>query len=435
MMIHTVEEGDTVYQIAKKYNVSPTKILEDNDLTSPDRLVVGEKLVILFPIRSYTVKTGDTLASISSRFNIPLRTLYQNNPVLGGEDALYTGQILTLEYPDKQYGALSVNGYAYPHIELGTLRKTLPYLTYLTIFSARVLPDGSILLPNDKTLVAEARKYGVAPILLLTNTSEQGGFSSEAARDFLVNPTARVKLFDELQKALHERHYSGVEFDFEYVPADLAETYANLIEDMRRRLSADDFCTFVSVAPKESEEQKGALYEGHTYRSLGEASNGVRLMTYEWGYAYGSPSPIAPMPNFERTTDYALTCIPKNKIALGLPSYGYDWSLPYRNGTRAQSVSAREAIELAADQNAQIDYDTQTQSPFFTYYDTSVHPPVQHVVHFEDAESIKGKLAMIGELGLSGVSLWNTMKYFPAFWLLLNSYFEIVRPFPCTSQD
>ena len=99
MIIHTVKEGDTVYGIAKQYNVSPTKILEDNNLTNPDRLVVGEKLVIIFPIKCYTVKTGDTLSSIASRFEVPLRTLYQNNPALGGEEALYTAHSRSTAMP------------------------------------------------------------------------------------------------------------------------------------------------------------------------------------------------------------------------------------------------------------------------------------------------------------------------------------------------
>ena len=435
MIIHTVEAGDTVYGIAKKYNVSPTKILEDNDLTNPDRLVVGEKLVILFPTRSYTVKAGDTLEAIASRFDLPLRTLYRNNPCLGGEDDIYTGQILTLEYPDKPYGSLSVNGYAYPHIDLGTLRKTLPYLTYLTVFSARVLADGRILLPDDATLLSESKKYGVAPILLLTNISDGGGFSSAAARDILSNPAARIKMTEELQKALKARKYAGVEFDFEYVPADQAEGYANLIEDMRRRLSADGFCVFVSAAPKEKENQAGALYEGHAYRSLGESANGVRLASYEWGCAYGEPMPIAPMPEVLRVTDYALSCIPASKLSLGTASYGYDWTLPYRRGTRARSYSALDCVTLAAETNARIDYDEPNEAPYFTYYDTSEKTPVQHVVYFEDAQSVQAKLALIGELGLSGVSLWNIMQYFPQYFLVLNALFDIVRPFPCTTGD
>jgi len=44
------------------------------------------------------------------------------------------------------------------------------------------------------------------------------------------------------------------------------------------------------LAPKTSVTQPGVLYEGHDYKALGEAANAVLLMTYEWGYTYGSAS-------------------------------------------------------------------------------------------------------------------------------------------------
>ncbi len=436
MIIHTVQPGESVYSIAKMYNTTPTKILEDNDLTTPDRLVVGQTLVLLFPTRTYTVRQGDTLSSISAKFGIPLRTLFQNNPVLGGEDALYPGQILTLDYPAPAYGALSVNGYAYPGINIGTLRRTLPYLTYLTVFSARVLPEGRLLMPDDDILIAEARKYGVAPILLLTNLSERGGFSSAAARDILSNPATRVRMVDDLRRQLRERNYAGVEFDFEYVPAELAESYANLVDNTRQILCEDERCVFAAVAPKYSDNQSGILYEGHPYASLGEAVNGIRLMTYEWGYTYGPPMPVAPLPQVRRVAEYAKTRIPDSKLTLGIPSYGYDWTLPYEAGvSRARSLGSVEAVNRASEVHARIEYDNEAESPYYRYYDTSVSPAAEHIVYFEDGRSIKAKLDLIHELGLSGAGLWNMMKYFPQFWLILHQLFDTVSPFPCNCQS
>ena len=46
MIIHTVKTGDTVFNIARKYGVAPHKIIENNELLNPDRLTVGEKLLI-----------------------------------------------------------------------------------------------------------------------------------------------------------------------------------------------------------------------------------------------------------------------------------------------------------------------------------------------------------------------------------------------------
>ncbi|MFR5640059.1 MAG: hypothetical protein ACLUDF_03015 [Butyricicoccus sp.] len=60
--------------------------------------------------------------------------LWQNNPQLGGTDRIQPGQMLVLSYGNK-LGRFAVNGYAYPSIDLRVLRRTLPYLTYLSVFS------------------------------------------------------------------------------------------------------------------------------------------------------------------------------------------------------------------------------------------------------------------------------------------------------------
>ena len=45
--------------------------------------------------------------------------------------------------------------------------------------------------------------------------------------------------------------------------------------------------------------------------------------------------------------DYAVTEIPPEKILMGMPNYGYDWTLPFMRGTPAQSVSLTQAVDLA----------------------------------------------------------------------------------------
>lgn len=91
----------------------------------------------------------------------------------------------------------------------------------------------------------------------------------------------------------------------------------------------------MALAPKTSSEQKGLLYEGKDYSGLGQAANGVLLMTYEWGYTYGPPMAVAPINKVKEVLDYAITQIDTNKISLGIPNYGYDWPLPYERGTHS----------------------------------------------------------------------------------------------------
>lgn len=123
--------------------------------------------------------------------------------------------------------------------------------------------------------------------------------------------------------------------------------------------------------------------------------------------------------------DYAVTEIPREKIYMGIPNYGYDSILPYVQGvSRADSVSNVEAVDLAADVGAYIQYDEVSQAPYFIYYDEQGR---QHRVWFEDARSIMAKLNLFSEYGFEGVGYWNVMRYFPQNWLLVSNLYDIAK--------
>jgi murein DD-endopeptidase MepM/ murein hydrolase activator NlpD len=44
--IHTIESGESLYTIARKYNVTAQAIMGANGITSPDKIYVGQKLII-----------------------------------------------------------------------------------------------------------------------------------------------------------------------------------------------------------------------------------------------------------------------------------------------------------------------------------------------------------------------------------------------------
>ncbi len=132
---------------------------------------------------------------------------------------------------------------------------------------------------------------------------------------------------------------------------------------------------------------------------------------------------VAPINNVRRVVDYALTRIEPEKVFLGIPNYGYDWTLPYVKGeSRARSISNVEAARIAAENNAEIQYDDAAQSPWFRYYDGN---GAQHEVWFEDVRSIQQKFGLISEKGLRGAGYWNLMRPFQQNWSLLNYMFGV----------
>ena len=131
-----------------------------------------------------------------------------------------------------------------------------------------------------------------------------------------------------------------------------------------------------------------------------------------------------------RVIDYAVTEIPREKILVGVPNYGYDWALPYVRGeSMAQSLGNAEAVVLALEKSAAIQYDETAQAPFFTYFDRpqTYADAVEHIVWFQNAKSADAMLRLVSEYGLYGAGIWNIMRYFPALWLVANSLYTIIK--------
>ena len=429
MTIHTVVSGDSVYSVSRRYGVPVSRIITDNMLTNPGRLVVGQDLVILYPTQTHTVLGGETLAGIAAAYNTNIQTLYRNNPQLNGLPQVFPGQILNIAYETPPLGEISTNGYAYPFIDREVLRRTLPFLTYLSVFSYGIRPDGTLFPPTggDEELIAIAKEYGTIPLMMLTSLTEGGTFSSELARQIIASPTMSDRIIDEIARTVTEKGYGGVDVDFEYIPGELAGDYADFVRRINDRLG-EGYVVFVSLAPKYSANQEGLLYGGHDYGGLGAAADYAFLMTYEWGYTYGPPMAVSPINEVRRVLDYAVTEIPREKIFLGVPNYGYDWALPYVRGeTKAESLGNVAAVERALEQNAAIQYDETAQAPYFTYYDrpTTFSDAVQHIVWFQNAKSADAMLRLVREYGIEGAGVWNIMRYFPALWLIINSLYRI----------
>ena len=182
--------------------------------------------------------------------------------------------------------------------------------------------------------------------------------------------------------------------------------------------------TSVALAPKTSDTQAGLLYEGKDYALLGEAADSVLLMTYEWGYTYGPPMAVAPINKVREVVDYAVTRIPPAKIDLGIPNYGYDWTLPFVRGTSmARPIGNVEAVQLAVSVGAAIEFDETAMSPFFRYEQNGV----RHEVWFEDVRSLREKFSLLPAYSLRGIGYWQIMRFFRANWLLLESTFQIQK--------
>ncbi|MBO1004754.1 glycoside hydrolase family 18 protein [Pseudogracilibacillus auburnensis] len=426
MQIHVVESNQTLSSIASRYGVTTSIIENANELPNPDQLVVGQALVIPIVGRFYWVQSGDSLFSIGRKFGVPYQELARINGIQINQP-IFVG--LRLYIPPSPKSNREFNAYVEPFgstvseaLETSA-RNAAPYLTYLSPFGYQANSDGTLKRPplNNFPTIANANRNFL--VMVIANQSE-GQFSSELAHTLLTDKQVQNTFLNNIIKEAKRVGFGDVHFDLERLfPAD-REPYNQFLRIARDRLHKEGILISTALAPKTSSTQKGEWYEGHDYKAHGEIVDYTVIMTYEWGYSGGPAMAVSPIGPVRNVLNYALSEIPSNKIMMGQNLYGYDWTLPFVQGTTAKAVSPQRAIQIAVENNVAIQYDQTAQAPFFNYTDGAGK---KHEVWFEDARSIQAKFDLVKELKLRGVSYWKLGLSFPQNWLLITDNFQVVK--------
>jgi spore germination protein len=373
MDIYVVKEGDTVDSIAFYFGISINSLIYANQLEYPYRLAIGQSMLIVDDLE---------LSGLLYRENI-----------------------------------LRANGFAYPFISPWVLNETLPYLEEMSVFSYGFSEDGELIPPalSVEWMINDALYKGVRPVLTLTPFGKDGQFNNYLIHRMLINERARGNLIANIVDTIIEMGFEGVNIDFEFILSEDRDNFTQFVGDVTNAVNELGYEVTVDLAPKTSSTQSGLLYEGKDYMGLGNASNRAFVMTYEWGYTYGPAMAVAPINKVRQVLEYATTQIPSEKISMGIPNYGYDFTQPYVRGeSKAKTIGNIEAVNIAINNNSIIMFDEISKTPFFSY----VEDNVTHEVWFEDARSIFEKYKLIKEYNLYGFGCWQIMQLFRPMWIL-----------------
>ncbi len=113
-LIYVVKPGDSLYSIAKKYNMTVAKLIEINDLKS-NVISIGQQLKVIvgkdnaIPLGSscygegyvepryitYTVKRGDNLYNIALNYKVTVESIKSLNNLTSND--LSIGQVLKIK--------------------------------------------------------------------------------------------------------------------------------------------------------------------------------------------------------------------------------------------------------------------------------------------------------------------------------------------------
>ena len=95
--IHIVKDGDTLYSLARMYQVPVDAIAKANGIKNADNIQIGQRLIIpqLSRPNWYVVRYGDTLYTIARRFFTTVDNILKLND-LADPDAIFPGEIIRI---------------------------------------------------------------------------------------------------------------------------------------------------------------------------------------------------------------------------------------------------------------------------------------------------------------------------------------------------
>ncbi|MEM7112019.1 MAG: LysM peptidoglycan-binding domain-containing protein [Chloroflexota bacterium] len=108
--LYTVQQGDTLAAIARRFNSNIQTLIQRNNIANPNLIYSGQQIIIpdansnsapppsvppSQDTQQYTVQPGDTLAAISRRFNVSVLAIVQANNITN-PNLIFVGRVLTI---------------------------------------------------------------------------------------------------------------------------------------------------------------------------------------------------------------------------------------------------------------------------------------------------------------------------------------------------
>ncbi len=218
---------------------------------------------------------------------------------------------------------------------------TLPNVGALTTvhpFGYTVSKDGIVYdtptLTEDpwKSLITEARakKVRVIPTVMWGDGA--------AIHRILSNTESRIKLEDDITALAYENGWDGIDIDFEAKWAETRPYFSTFLKGLYQRMGKKwVYCTIESRTPLDSRYDTipANIEYANDFVQINKYCDRVQIMAYDQGSidiklnrtANGPYAPVADIRWVEKVMREAMKVIPARKLVLGIPTYGYEYSV------------------------------------------------------------------------------------------------------------
>jgi spore germination protein YaaH len=305
-------------------------------------------------------------------------------------------------------------------------------LSTVAYFGVNVNPNGT-LVTNDAgystwwssqetNLINAAHNAGdrvVLTVKAFNDSTISGATGSEQARQTLISGIVNEVV---------NRPADGVNIDFEGVTSSLAANFTTFIAELQSALnSRAGGHSYLTVDTYASAGQGGTMYD---LAALWHHVDALDLMGY--GFApcvSGHSGPTAPMGGCwynvtQAVTDYMTKYgVPASELLLGVPYYGYKWSVS--TVTAAGQDPVVSSIPDSADtysgalsdfgcaQQLQQHWDATFQEPWASWYSPASGDPcggnygTYRELYYDNAQSLGIKYDLVNSRALRGIAIWS----------------------------
>lgn len=221
-------------------------------------------------------------------------------------------------------------------------------------------------------------------------------FRTEPLSSIIADPSKKQKQIEDIVAIAAD--YDGISLNYENLNATDKDNYTTFVTDLAEELHNDNKLLGIHLHAKTDEPGTWNGPQSQDWEALGNVCDKMKIMAYDYHWSTSEAGAIAPPDWVENVVKYAVELIPKEKVYLGVPLYGYDWV-----GKVGEGVTYAQATTIANLNNATVNFDNATKSNYFTYTKAGD----SHEVWFEDATSASSKLQLAKQYEIGGVDFWR----------------------------
>jgi spore germination protein YaaH len=266
----------------------------------------------------------------------------------------------------------------------------------------------------DAGVLSIVRDRRIALVPTVTNDVDRS-----RVHTMLASATTRRRHADQLVALATRSSFAGISIDYEDIdPADRTR-FVSLLQELGRRLRARDMVLNVDVPAATSSAADAIGANAYDLAAIGAAADEVRVLAYDYSTPCSGSGPIAPIGWVRQVVAHTIEYVPRRKVVLGIPLYGYDWA---RTGC-AQSRAWTDTDALRRDHAGTLGWSNPFQARQLRYQVGAE----RHLVWFEDARATAAKLRIAHDERLRGVALWRLGGEDPRTWAMLDQVLGQVR--------